>query len=105
MDGVELSADQAAVAAGLWSQARRRREHRQRRERREHLGELVQMDGSFHQWFEDHGPKGCLMALCTDWKAVYAMKPSEQQLLRGEVPETKGRVERNHGTTNVPDQV
>jgi transposase len=49
------------LAEGLWSPARRRRAHRQRRERRAHFGELVQMDGSFHAWFEDRGPEGCLM--------------------------------------------
>jgi hypothetical protein len=27
--------------------------HRKRRERKEHVGELVQMDGSFHDWLED----------------------------------------------------
>lgn len=54
------------LAEGLWSRARRRREHRQRRERRAHFGELVQMDGSFHPWFEERGPKGCLMNMVDD---------------------------------------
>src|SRR6202453_2811783 len=40
------------LAEGLWSRARKRRKHRKRRERKEHLGELVQMDGSFHDWLE-----------------------------------------------------
>src|SRR5204863_3349285 len=35
--------------------------HRKRRERRQHFGDLVQMDGSFHAWFEERGPRGCLM--------------------------------------------
>jgi len=43
---------------GLWSRARK---HRERRERKEHLGELVQMDGRFHNWLEERGPRGCLM--------------------------------------------
>lgn len=54
------------LAAGLWSRVRRARPHRQRRERREHFGELVQMDGSFHEWFEQRGPKGCLMNMVDD---------------------------------------
>ena len=54
------------LAEGLWSPARRRRAHRQRRERRAHFGELVQMDGSFHAWFEDRGPEGCLMNMVDD---------------------------------------
>lgn len=40
------------VGAGLWSRRRKRKAHRRRRERREHVGELVQMDGSHHDWFE-----------------------------------------------------
>src|SRR5471030_279634 len=51
---------------GLWSPARKRRAHRKRRERKEHLGELVQMDGSFHDWLEGRGPRGCLMNMVDD---------------------------------------
>jgi transposase len=40
------------MTAGLWKRERRRKERRQRRPRRRHAGELVQMDGSFHDWFE-----------------------------------------------------
>jgi transposase len=54
------------LAEGLWSRERRRRQHRQRRERREHFGEMVQMDGSFHAWLEERGPRGCLMDLVDD---------------------------------------
>lgn len=53
-------------AAGLWRGARRRKPYRQRRQRREHFGELVQLDGSFHQWLEDRGERGCLMHLVDD---------------------------------------
>lgn len=31
------------------------------RERRERRGELVQIDGSYHAWLEERGPKGCLL--------------------------------------------
>jgi len=54
------------LAEGLWSRARKRKEHRERRQAREHFGELVQMDGSFHKWFEERGPEGCLMNLVDD---------------------------------------
>jgi hypothetical protein len=54
------------LGAGLWSPARKRRVHRKRRERKEHVGELVQMDGSFHDWFEGRGPRGCLMNMVDD---------------------------------------
>ena len=46
---------------GLWSRERQRKPHRQRRQRRRHFGELVQMDGSFHDWLEEGGPGGCMM--------------------------------------------
>src|ERR1022692_4452374 len=58
------------LAEGLWSRMRKRRTHRKRREPRAHFGELVQMDGSFHEWFEQRGPKGCLMNLVDDATAT-----------------------------------
>lgn len=54
------------LAEGLWSRARKRSPHRARRERKAHFGELVQLDGSFHLWYEDRGPRGCLMNLVDD---------------------------------------
>jgi transposase len=51
------------LAAGLWSRARKRSPHRRRRARMAHFGELVQLDGSFHPWFEDRGPHSCLLTL------------------------------------------
>jgi transposase len=36
------------LQAGLWSRRRRPKKHCQRRERKPHFGELVQLDGSFH---------------------------------------------------------
>jgi transposase len=51
---------------GLWNRARKRRVHRSLRERKAHFGELVQLDGSFHDWLEGRGPRGCLMDLVDD---------------------------------------
>jgi hypothetical protein len=45
---------------------RKRTAYRKRREPKAHFGELVQMDGSFHEWLEERGPKGCLMHLVDD---------------------------------------
>lgn len=36
------------------------------RERRYRRGELVQIDGSYHAWLEDRGPKGCLLLFVDD---------------------------------------
>lgn len=68
-DGIAVHPDTLRrwmLAAGLWSRARTRRAHRQRRERKTHFGELVQLDGSFHAWYETRGPRGCLVTLVDD---------------------------------------
>ena len=52
--------------AGLWQRQRRRKPYRRRRERKAHFGELVQMDGSFHEWLEGRGPRACLMHMVDD---------------------------------------
>lgn len=52
--------------AGLWERQRRRPKHRQWREPKAHFGELVQLDGSHHEWFEERGEKGCLMDMVDD---------------------------------------
>jgi len=50
------------IQEGLWKAKRRKREKiYQRRARKSKEGELVQVDGSFHNWFEDRGPKCCLI--------------------------------------------
>ncbi len=48
------------IEVGDWRKTRRRREHRQWRERKHHFGEMVQMDGSHHDWFEGRG-SGCVL--------------------------------------------
>jgi hypothetical protein len=50
----------------LWSRERKRKPYRQRRQRRAHFGELVQMDGSFEDWLETRGPRGCLIHMVDD---------------------------------------
>jgi transposase len=54
------------VETGDWRKTRRRRGHRQWRERRQHEGEMVQMDGSHHDWFEGRGPWCVLMGFIDD---------------------------------------
>lgn len=54
------------LSEGLWTRERKRKSYRQRRLRRAHFGELLQLDGSFHPWLEDRGPKGCLLNLVDD---------------------------------------
>jgi transposase len=54
------------LAAGLWSRQRKRAPYRQRRERKAHFGELVQLDGSFHLWYEARGGTRCFIAMVDD---------------------------------------
>jgi len=58
------------LAAGLWSRRRKRQAHRKRRQRKAHFGELIQVDGSHHQWLEGRGPKACLMNFVDDATGV-----------------------------------
>lgn len=53
-------------AAGLWQRHRKRKLHRRRRPRREQRGELLQMDGSHHNWFEDRRDWAVLMVMVDD---------------------------------------
>jgi len=54
------------LAAGLWQRRRRQPPHRRRRPRKEYCGELVQMDGSWHDWFEGRRPWATLMVMIDD---------------------------------------
>ncbi len=48
------------LETGDWKKARKHRGHRQWRQRKDHEGEMVQVDGSHHNWFEGRGP-GCVL--------------------------------------------
>jgi transposase len=83
-DGLEVDGETLRrwmLAEGLWSRERRRRRHRRRRERQEHLGELVQMDGSFHAWLEERGPGGCLIDLVDDATNTTLARLGEQETI------------------------
>ena len=67
--GVRLSAETLRRwlhAQGIDHFTRRRRAHRRWRMRRAHRGELVQLDGSHHDWLEGRGPRCVLMAYIDD---------------------------------------
>ena len=67
------------LAEGLWERKRRRDRHRCRRERRECFGELIQADGSEHDWLEGRGPRMVLRVMIDDAtsKVVARFYPSE----------------------------
>ena len=52
--------------AGIAYKKRKVKKHRQRRERKTHFGELVQIDGSHHDWFEGRGPVCVFMGYIDD---------------------------------------
>lgn len=72
---------------GISRRQRKRKPYRKRRERKEHFGKLVQMDGSFHPWLEERGPKGCLVDMADD-----ATGQSEGEFSRQETTWAAARV-------------
>jgi len=54
------------LGSGDWKKRRKTRAHRRWRERKAHRGEMVQMDGSHHDWFEGRGPACVLMGYIDD---------------------------------------
>jgi hypothetical protein len=71
--------------AGLWSRARRTRPKTKRRERRAHFGELVQFDGSFHDWYEGRGERGgrrsCVMNMVDDATSDTLVRFGEEETI------------------------
>jgi len=55
------------IAEGLWkSRTKPKKKTYQPRYRRESLGELIQIDGSHHDWFEGRSEKCCLLVFIDD---------------------------------------
>ena len=54
------------IADGLWRDRKQRKSIHQPRRRRDCVGELVQVDGSEHWWFEDRGPHCTLLVFVDD---------------------------------------
>jgi transposase len=98
-DGEVVSVDTVRrwmLAAGLWSRARKATPHRQRRARKAHFGELVQLDGSFHLWYEDRGPQACLMTLVDDATSRTWGRLGDQETIWAAVAVLRGWIEQ-HG--------
>ncbi len=54
------------IKSGKWTRRRKRKSHRSWRPRKEHFGEMVQMDGSKHEWFGKKKPSYFLMSMVDD---------------------------------------
>ena len=65
-DGFKLSLSfvrRLMIKAGIWQpKIKKEKKIHPRRKRRPRYGELVQIDGSPHDWFEGRAPKCCLIA-------------------------------------------
>ena len=70
VEGIAVSAEtlrQMQIELGLWRpKTRRARRVFQARERRPRFGELIQIDGSPHAWFEGRGPRSTLIVFIDD---------------------------------------
>lgn len=92
-DGLEVSKETLRkwmIEDDLRKSKARKVRHRARREPKECRGELLQIDGSIHPWFEDRGPKVVLINAIDDaTKHLYSLfAPAEttddvMRLLRG----------------------
>ena len=68
-EGIQISDETLRrwfIQEGIRYKHRRKRPHRSWRARKEHFGEMVQMDGSHHDWLEGRGARMVLMAYIDD---------------------------------------
>jgi len=82
IDKIRLSAEtvrQLMIGADLWANKKRRAAHREWRERRDCPGEMVQMDGSDHAWFEGRGNKCILLASIDDATSQIFLRFTEHE--------------------------
>ena len=79
---------------GMWSRQRTRKAVRKRRERKAHFGELVQMDGSFHEWLEGRGPRGCLMNMVDDAQGTVECRMGKEETIWAAVRVLRGWIEK-----------
>ena len=83
------------VAKGLWSSGRKRQQHRSWGERRECFGQMVQMDGSHHDWFEGRRDKAVLMVMVDDATNRTGARFSEEETTRAAYDVFAGWVRKN----------
>lgn len=86
------------IEEGLWKEKRKREgKVHQSRERREREGELVQIDGSPHDWFEGRREKCCLLGFIDDATSkIKHLKFIEVETTRGYLEGVKEYIEK-HG--------
>lgn len=68
-DGISISDETLRgwlIEAELWKKKRKGRQHRQWRPRKARYGQMIQADGSHHDWFEGRGPACVFMGYIDD---------------------------------------
>lgn len=84
------------IATGKHTVQRRKQQHRDWRERKACFGEMVQMDGSHHDWFEGRGPKCVLMVMVDDATNRMYCRFFEEETTRASYDVLEGWI-RKHG--------
>ena len=69
-------------AEGLISEIRKKRPHRRKRERRQAIGDLIQFDGSHHDWFEGRRSPCCLLVAIDDASGRVFLRFAESENTR-----------------------
>ena len=103
-DGLKISVStlrRALIEARLWIPERNSREYRSRRKAREHFGELVQFDGSHHDWFEGRRGRCCLITLIDDATKTRLSQFFEEETMFGAMTVLKMWIE----TYGIPESL
>lgn len=83
------------LAAGQRTLRRRRQKHRQWRERKPCFGEMVQLDGSHHDWFEGRRAPCVLMVMVDDATNRLRARFSEEETTRASYDVLEGWTQRH----------
>lgn len=68
-EGIKVSSQTTwryMVEEGLWQKSRKHNKHRKWREPKKYYGQMHQLDGSIHDWFEGRGPQATLIKFIDD---------------------------------------
>ena len=103
-DGLETGTStlrRKLIAARLWIPERSSTEYHARRTAREHFGELVQFDGSHHDWFEGRRGRCCLMTMIDDATKIRLSQFFEEETIFGAMSVLKRWIE----TYGIPESL
>src|SRR3972149_3059657 len=81
------------MGAGLWARARRRGPHRRWRAGKRAFGEMVELDGSHHDWFGT-GEQACLMNFVDDATTTTLARMEAEETTEGAMRSLWGWIER-----------